>query len=184
MVFELTAELFTKYLVVSGLFLLFAVLFALAAFVEQLRLGLFLLFEVLLFFMIVTKQFGGEWQALGFSLLFLFVLYSVVKAFFAWRQFSDLYKVAGKVVPAYEAEFFRPVNFRNVHPEYFKGYYLMEYVDDGLTVAWHKDKGVVARRHASLEQFKKYFVPEEAAEPRPVSGEKTTEVGGEPVEES
>ena len=182
MVLDVSADLFLRWLWVLGLVFCVVGAALIGWLVEALRLGVLLLFSVVLVFVVLARALPGTFSAIGLTVLFTFVVFLVGKALFDSRRFGDLYYVARQVIPDYIiAKHILPrLNFVGMRMQYFKGYFLVEYPRDGLVVAWHKDLGVVAHDTMSLEQFKKVFVPEEAAPPRAVIGEvQDVERGGE-----
>ena len=95
---------------------------------------------------------------------------TIIKKFMDLSVFGDLYRVGREIVPEFEKRHFGTVDASNPRSQLFRGFYLYEYTNSNLTVAWHKDIGIVARERMRLEAFKKSFRPEDAvSQPPPVT---------------
>lgn len=184
MAFEVTWDAVLRWVWVSGQLFTVVIVSVLAWLLPQLRLGIMLLWALLLAFIVLGRALPGTFANLGLTMLFMVAIFLVGRALFDSRRFGDLYQVARSIVPDYIVgkHILPRLNFQGMRMQYFKGFFLVEYPLDGLTVAWHKGLGVVAHETMSLEAFKRVFVPEEAKPPKPVIGEEQDVDAGEEVE--
>lgn len=128
-----------------------------------LLVGVVLMQAVMLGFMFFTADFSETSKILT-MLLGVVAVWKVAGHFFNLQRYHNLYKVSREIIPSFELQFFKGVNSNKVRCQLFRGFYLCEYPDDNLVVAWQKDVGVVSRESMSLRDFKKEFNPQEFAE--------------------
>jgi hypothetical protein len=134
---------------------------------EHLKTGIIFVLVILCGFLFMSHRTTSLGQLI-FGGIAMLGVWAVWKYWLQLNMMGKIYQVADEVLPDLLFRYgIHPLNKRGRQIVPFKGYYLIEYPMNVLTLIWDVEKGVIGHRYARLDHVLETFDPDKVDKPLP-----------------